>query len=115
MTYKTVLLTRAAEASPWPAVRSPIKKDAAIESNIDQWLSKMSLEQKVGQMVQAEIKSISPDDAAKYHIGSILNGGGSWPTDKPDGPLAAWSWIQVKAAWLFQSCGAQMLFMVIIT
>ncbi len=107
MTYKTVLLTSlaatlsasvvlggcnlsAAEASPWPAVRSPIKKDAAIESNIDQWLSKMSLEQKVGQMVQAEIKSISPDDAAKYHIGSILNGGGSWPTDKPDGPLAAW-------------------------
>ena len=50
----------------------------------------MSVDQKVGQMIQAEIKSISPDDAAKYHIGSILNGGGSWPTDKADGPLGAW-------------------------
>jgi len=50
----------------------------------------MSTEQKVGQMIQAEIKSISPDDAAKYHIGSILNGGGSWPTDKADGSLGAW-------------------------
>ncbi len=79
-----------AEASTWPAVKSPISLDASIESKIDAWLEKMSVEQKVGQMIQAEIKSISPDDAAKYHIGSILNGGGSWPTDKADGPLGAW-------------------------
>ena len=76
-----------AAAATWPAVKSPIKKDPVIESKIDEWLAKMSIEQKVGQMIQAEIKSISPDDAAKYHIGSILNGGGSWPTDKADGPL----------------------------
>ena len=79
-----------AAAATWPAVKSPIKKDPVIESKIDEWLAKMSIEQKVGQMIQAEIKSISPDDAAKYHIGSILNGGGSWPTDKADGPLGAW-------------------------
>jgi len=74
----------------WPKVPSPIAQDAGVESKIDALLAKMSLEQKVGQMIQAEIKSISPDDAAKYHIGSILNGGGSWPTDKADGPLGAW-------------------------
>ena len=79
-----------AAAATWPAVKSPIKKDPVIESKIDAWLAKMSVDQKVGQMIQAEIKSISPDDAAKYHIGSILNGGGSWPTDKADGPLGAW-------------------------
>ena len=79
-----------AAAATWPAVKSPIKQDPTIESKIDDWLTKMSIEQKVGQMIQAEIKSISPDDAAKYHIGSILNGGGSWPTDKADGPLGAW-------------------------
>ena len=79
-----------AAAATWPAVKSPIKKDPVIESKIDEWLAKMSIEQKVGQMIQAEIKSISPDDTAKYHIGSILNGGGSWPTDKADGPLGAW-------------------------
>lgn len=74
----------------WPKVSSPIALDKSIESDIDALLAKMSLEQKVGQMIQAEIKSISPDDAAKYHIGSILNGGGSWPTDKANGPLGAW-------------------------
>ncbi len=79
-----------AEASPWPSVRSPVKKDPVIEGKIDALISQMDIEQKVGQMIQAEIKSISPDDAAKYHIGSILNGGGSWPTDKADGPLGAW-------------------------
>ncbi len=84
------LSTSEAAASSWPVVRSPIQKDVAIESKIDDWLAKMSVEQKVGQMIQAEIKSISPDDAAKYHIGSVLNGGGSWPTDKADGPLGAW-------------------------
>ena len=74
----------------WPKVRTPIAPDVSMESKIDALLARMSLEQKVGQMIQAEIKSISPDDAAKYHIGSILNGGGSWPTDKADGPLGAW-------------------------
>ncbi len=79
-----------AKDETWPKVRSPIKQDVQVESKIDTLLAQMSLEQKVGQMIQAEIKSISPDDAAKYHIGSILNGGGSWPTDKADGPLGAW-------------------------
>ena len=79
-----------AKDKTWPKVRSPITQDKSIESKIDALLAKMSVEQKVGQMIQAEIKSISPDDAAKYHIGSILNGGGSWPTDKADGPLGAW-------------------------
>lgn len=74
----------------WPKVRSPIAQNAGDEAKIEALITKMSLEQKVGQMIQAEIKSISPDDAAKYHIGSILNGGGSWPTDKADGPLGAW-------------------------
>ncbi len=80
----------AAKDKAWPKVRSPISQDAKIESDIDALLARMSIEQKVGQMIQAEIKNISPDDAAKYHIGSILNGGGSWPTDKAEGPLGAW-------------------------
>jgi len=39
----------------------------------------MTLEQKVGQMTQADIRSITPDDVRRYYIGSILNGGGAWP------------------------------------
>lgn len=80
----------AAKDPTWPKVRNPIAIDDAVESQIDELMAEMSVEQKVGQMIQAEIKSISPDDAAKYHIGSILNGGGSWPTNKADGPLGAW-------------------------
>jgi beta-glucosidase len=39
----------------------------------------MTLEQKIGQMTQADIRSVTPDDVRRYYIGSILNGGGAWP------------------------------------
>ena len=42
-------------------------------------VSEMTLEQKVGQMIQPEIAYISLDDITKYGIGSVLNGGGSHP------------------------------------
>ena len=79
-----------ADESIWPEIRKTIPVDKEIEARIDDLLAKMSVEQKVGQMIQPEIKNISPEDVAKYHIGSVLNGGGSWPTNEVDGPLAAW-------------------------
>jgi len=79
-----------ADETVWPKVRSTIPFDADIERQIDDLLGQMSIAQKVGQMIQPEIKNISPDDAAKYHIGSVLNGGGSWPTGEVDGPMAGW-------------------------
>ncbi len=42
-------------------------------------LSKMTLEEKIGQMTQVENHSISPDDVRNYGIGSILSGGGGSP------------------------------------
>src|SRR3546814_14571317 len=30
-------------------------------------------------MTQAEIKSVTPEQVREYYIGSVLNGGGSWP------------------------------------
>ena len=42
-------------------------------------LSKLSLEEKVGQMTQPEITTITPAQVREYHIGSVLNGGGAWP------------------------------------
>ncbi|MEP6343129.1 MAG: glycoside hydrolase family 3 protein [Maricaulaceae bacterium] len=79
-----------ADENIWPEIRKTIPVDAKIETRIDELLAKMSIEQKVGQMIQPEIKNISPEDVAKYHIGSVLNGGGSWPTNEVDGPLAGW-------------------------
>ena len=39
----------------------------------------MTLEQKVGQMTQPDIRSVTPEDVRRHYIGSILNGGGAWP------------------------------------
>ncbi len=77
-----------AEAVKWPKVESAIKKDPVIELRIEEILAGMSLKEKVGQLVQAEIKHISPQQVYKYHIGSVLSGGGSYPGSKSDDAIA---------------------------
>ncbi len=42
-------------------------------------LTELSLEQKIGQMIQTERMSISPEEVRVHHIGSVLSGGGSCP------------------------------------
>ena len=49
------------------------------ERRIEARLAKMTLAQKAGQMVQAERMAITPEEVAKFHIGSVLSGGGSCP------------------------------------
>lgn len=50
------------------------------EEEIDELLGRMSLEEKVGQMTQADISYIEdPADVAEYFLGSVLSGGGSDP------------------------------------
>lgn len=47
-------------------------------------LARMTLEEKLGQMTQAEHSALKdPNDIAKYHLGSLLSGGGSWPSKSP--------------------------------
>ncbi|WP_437505945.1 glycoside hydrolase family 3 protein [Sorangium sp. So ce1099] len=74
----------------WPEVHSKIAQDPEIEAAIDELLGRMTTEEKVGQMVQAEIGSISPAEVKQYHIGSVLNGGGSWPGAKKNATAADW-------------------------
>lgn len=74
----------------WPRVESAVASDAAVESRVTEILAGMSLAEKIGQMTQAEIKSITPDEARQYHIGSVLNGGGSWPGMDKHAPVDAW-------------------------
>jgi len=50
-----------------------------IEKKIDKLLGKMTLEQKIGQILQPERQFITPEEVKKYHIGSVLSGGGSTP------------------------------------
>lgn len=74
----------------WPALTSRFAKDPAIEARVAEILASMTLEQKVGQMVQPEIKSITPDEVRRYYIGSVLNGGGSWPAKNKHASVQDW-------------------------
>jgi beta-glucosidase len=74
----------------WP-VPAPVRPaDPALEAQVAQWLAGMSLEQKIGQMTQAEIRSITPDEVRRYFIGSVLNGGGSVPGGRKTASAADW-------------------------
>ncbi|MFY0576531.1 hypothetical protein ACN28S_21240 [Cystobacter fuscus] len=63
----------------WPRVQSTFPRDEEMEKRIDAIVSAMTLEEKVGQMTQPEIKSITPEEVRDFHIGSVLNGGGARP------------------------------------
>ena len=73
----------------WPA-GTPASVDAATEAFVEQLLSHMSLEEKVGQMIQADIASISPAELRTYKLGSILAGGGAAPGDNVRTTPQAW-------------------------
>ncbi|WP_423602414.1 glycoside hydrolase family 3 protein [Sphingomonas sp. MS122] len=75
----------------WPTLHSPIARDAAMEARIAGIVRGMTLEQKIGQMTQPDIRSVTPDDVRRYYIGSVLNGGGAWPGMKKDAPVTAWT------------------------
>lgn len=83
--------TRSADVHPdrWPVV-APRKIDAAVEVCVDALLATMSLEQKIGQTIQGDIGSTTPEDVATYHLGSVLNGGSSSPGGDEFGPASAW-------------------------
>ncbi len=54
---------------------------ADTSSKVDALLRKMTLSQKIGQMVQTERMAITPQQVKAWHIGSVLSGGGSCPGD----------------------------------
>src|SRR5882762_1169219 len=74
----------------WPESKSPIGLDAKIEERIDGLLKGMTVEEKVGQVVQPEWKSIRPAEVAQYHIGSIENGGGAVPGGNKHSSVQDW-------------------------
>jgi beta-glucosidase len=76
--------------SYWPSVAWPFAHDPALEQRIDAVLEKMSLEAKVGQLIQGDIASIKPEDLKKYPLGSILAGGNSDPDGRYDASAAEW-------------------------
>ena len=74
----------------WPELESPVSHDPDIEARIDELLERMTLEQKVGQLIQAEIRWVEADDVRKYHLGSVLNGGGAHPGENKYASVNDW-------------------------
>jgi beta-glucosidase len=80
---------RSVPLDAWPAAQ-PAVLDPAIEAFVGQLLQQMTLEEKVGQMIQADIASISPTELTQYKLGSILAGGNAAPGGNPRAPPQAW-------------------------
>ncbi|NDV92681.1 glycoside hydrolase family 3 protein [Alteromonas sp. 345S023] len=63
----------------WPELAIEVQPDPAVEQKVTALMADMTLEQKVAQMIQPEIRNISVEDMRKYGFGSYLNGGGAFP------------------------------------
>jgi beta-glucosidase len=60
----------------------PARSMANPATDADALLAKMTLDEKIGQMIQADVHALtSPADIQKYFLGSVLNGGGGGPTN----------------------------------
>jgi len=89
----TLALSAHAIAAPltdWPRITSAVRQDKAMEARIRQIVAGMTLAQKIGQMTQPEIKFSTPEDVRNHYIGSVLNGGGSWPQNNKYASAADW-------------------------
>jgi beta-glucosidase len=88
----------APQFSDWPRIRSEIRSDRRDEAWIQRVVKAMTLEQKVGQMTQGEIGSLWDAASASYQLadvtrlglGSVLNGGGSWPEFNKHAAVGDW-------------------------
>ena len=84
---------RAQEMQPglWPApAHRTVAREAEADALADQLLTNMTLDEKVGQMIQADIASITPAQLRQYKLGSILAGGGAAPGNDMRTTPKAW-------------------------
>jgi beta-glucosidase len=71
-------------------VRSKIKTLSSYDTQVKQLLLQMTLEEKIGQMTQADQEHIKDlNDIERYYLGSVLSGGNSDPKD--GNSLEAWT------------------------
>ncbi|MDH3925304.1 MAG: hypothetical protein OET41_11930 [Xanthomonadales bacterium] len=54
-------------------------REPEMEQRISELLERMTLEEKVGQVMQADIDSVTPQQVRDFNLGSVLNGGNSAP------------------------------------
>src|SRR5579875_7833 len=63
----------------WPAPATASAISPRVEDIVNDLLAHMTLEEKVGQMIQADIAYVTPQELREYKLGAVLAGGGSAP------------------------------------
>lgn len=63
-----------------PSSPSPVGPRTSVATRVTKLLQQMTLAEKIGQMTQVEKNSITPDEVARFAIGSVLSGGGGNPS-----------------------------------
>ncbi|MET8145012.1 glycoside hydrolase family 3 N-terminal domain-containing protein [Sphaerisporangium sp. NPDC005288] len=74
----------------WPRVASAFAADPRVEERVEGILAQMTLEEKLGQMIQPELAELTLEDAREYKIGSALNGAGIWPGGNRHADVKEW-------------------------
>ncbi|MCV2885928.1 putative glycoside hydrolase [Aestuariibacter sp. AA17] len=74
----------------WPKVDVSFPKDEQVQQRVDTLLSSLTLEQKVAQVIQPEIRDVTIEDMRKYGFGSYLNGGGAFPNNNKHASVDDW-------------------------
>ncbi|MBT8432544.1 MAG: glycoside hydrolase family 3 protein, partial [Altererythrobacter sp.] len=74
-----------------PAQTAPVAtaQDSA-DAEVADIVSRMSLERKIGQLIQPQINSFTPEDMERYRFGSYLNGGNGGPYGDEFAPASEW-------------------------
>jgi beta-glucosidase len=73
-----------------PKPKPKPKSLSSFDPQVKELLSRMTLEEKIGQMIQSEQAMLEdPADIGKYYLGSILSGGNSTPVEGNN--LQAWN------------------------
>lgn len=87
-----VVAAAAGVANPelWPRYRYPALTPPGDEARIEALLARMTVEEKIGQLVQADLCCVTPDEVKQYHLGSILVGGNSGPGGNDFAPAPEW-------------------------
>ncbi|MDP5033019.1 MAG: exo 1,3/1,4-beta-D-glucan glucohydrolase [Paraglaciecola sp.] len=87
-TAQNIQQKRAADI--WPKLDIAVKQDQQVEAKVHALMASMTLEQKVAQMIQPEIRDITVEDMRKYGFGSYLNGGGAFPNNNKHSSANDW-------------------------
>jgi beta-glucosidase len=78
----------------WPRPAHGLPMRPEVEAFVDELLAHMTVEEKVGQLIQADIGSITPDDLRTYKLGSVQASGNSAPDN--DVRAAPRAWLQLS-------------------